>query len=317
MTKKVQLSKKDKKHSIFVVLYSGGYDSTCVAMRLLAEDKKRKVILLILKTWFMGFTKGRKFYKRLQERFGEDRVELRIVKSDILKRIFSKGFWYQATYGIPSGQWCAYCNVAMHISAVIFCLENGFNNVADGANKWQAYRIPIQQRAACELYRQFYSNFSINYLNPVFEYKSTRRELYKMGVLTRNEFINTYRIKQDGKLTLGKLFWKTTRNFFWEITGRYPQVQCHIVIYRNYFIQVRAFFAWISTKIRNKPFNIVKVVKPELLLNGENESGKSHKEALYPPIKLEDIEQKLLMGKEIIEDYFNQKNIITTSSKNK
>jgi len=50
----------------------------------------------------------------------------------------------------------------------------------------------------------------------------------------------------------------------------------------------------------------VKVVKPELLLKGENESEKKCEEVLYPPIKLENIEQKLLMGKEIIEEYFNK-----------
>ncbi len=50
----------------------------------------------------------------------------------------------------------------------------------------------------------------------------------------------------------------------------------------------------------------MKVVKPELLLKGENESEKKCEEVLYPPIKLENIEQKLLMGKEIIEEYFNK-----------
>lgn len=299
MKKKQTEIKKNTK----VVLFSGGYDSTLAAALFLEEDKKNKVLLLVLKPWFVTNTKKQKFGKLLIKKYGKNRVKIKIQKTDILKKIFEKGFWYQATFGIPSGEWCAYCNTAMHISAVIFCLENGYSKVGDGASKLQSYRIPVQAEEVSNLYRKFYSKYSIEYTNPVSSIRSTYKVLYKMGVLSKKEYENNYRMFHKGNLTIGKLFSRTWQNFFNEITGKYPQVQCQIVLYRNLYIQGNALLAKISAKLRGKHFDTVKAVKPKLLLKGESEN--KYNGALYPPIKMIEIERKLGMGEKIIGVYFD------------
>ena len=300
MKKKQTKIKKNTK----VILYSGGYDSTLAAALFLEENKKNKVVLLILKPWFITKTKRPKFGKLLINKYGKDRVKIYIEKINILKMIFPKGFWYHATYSIPSGEWCAYCNVAMHISAVIFCLEHGYRKVGDGANKLQSYRIPVQAEEVSNLYRKFYSKYSIEYTNPVSSVRGTYKVLYKIGVLTKKEYENNYRMFHKGKLTIDKLFLRTWQNFFNEITGKYPQVQCQIVLYRNLYIQGNALLAKISAKLRGKSFNVIKAVKPELLLKEESED--KYQEALYPPIKMVEIEKKLKIGEKIIEEHFDK-----------
>lgn len=144
----------------------------------------------------------------------------------MLSRIFKRGFWYQATYGMPSGEWCAYCYIAMHIEAIIFCLENGYNMVADGSSKLQSYRIPVQSEEVADLVKKFYSDYGIEFTNPVSSIRETYKELYKIGVLPKKDYENNYRMFHKGGLTLWKLFSRTIQNFINELTGKYPQVQC-------------------------------------------------------------------------------------------
>lgn len=54
--------------------------------------------------------------------------------------------------------------------------------------------------------------------------------------------------------------------------------------------------------MKGEHFDTIKAVKPNLLLRDESED--KYQGALYPPIKIVEIEKKLEIGKKIIDEHF-------------
>jgi len=67
---------------------------------------------------------------------------------------------------------CGFCKLAMHVRAILFCLEHGVTNVADGANRGMDL-FPDQIRSVIALFRDLYAEFGIDYQTPVFDIAPT------------------------------------------------------------------------------------------------------------------------------------------------
>ena len=154
-----------------VLLYSGGTDSTLAAC-LLAE-KYDKVRLLTFKRFgLFSAANSLSNVARLKARYGQDRFSHEIIPIDGIFRkvsydrfftnLFKHGFFLLST--------CGLCKLAMHVRALIYCLEEGIRNVSDGANKGMNL-FPDQQPGVIAMIRAMYAKFGIDYSNPVFEFE--------------------------------------------------------------------------------------------------------------------------------------------------
>lgn len=132
-----------------LILFSGGKDS--FLSTLLTLEKGYKVNLV---TYRKGMDLNSKnvliAYKRLQKRYGTDRVNIIGVKNTdaIWRELICEFYNFDTKYimnkfgKITISQYnCLSCRTAMYILSIIICKQNNINHVIDGARKCQLFAI--------------------------------------------------------------------------------------------------------------------------------------------------------------------------------
>ncbi|MFH2203256.1 MAG: 7-cyano-7-deazaguanine synthase [Elusimicrobiota bacterium] len=154
-----------------VVLFSGGTDSTLAAA--LAAESGRKIHLVTYDRFGLYSTGNtRRAAQGLSEKFGADKVTHTVLRYDglfrhasyerYLSNLTRHGFFVLST--------CGLCKLAMHIRTIVYCLDHGFKNVCDGANKGMDL-FPAQMDCVIDELKKLYARFGIAYTNPVFDYE--------------------------------------------------------------------------------------------------------------------------------------------------
>jgi hypothetical protein len=153
-----------------VVLFSGGSDSTLTAA-IEAEGASVVHLLTFRRFGIFHTENSQRNVPRLRRVFGEDRFLHRSYDVDGLFRWLSyEGYLGNARrHGFMLLSTCGLCKLAMHLRALLYCLEHGIHRVADGANR-QMNIYPAQMRPVLEALRGMYARHGIEYANPVFDY---------------------------------------------------------------------------------------------------------------------------------------------------
>ena len=170
------------------VLFSGGTDSTA-AVALLAESYDR---LHLLSYGHSGISKpenSRTNVRLLEQRFGE-RFEHRIYDVDRLFRwVTYLNYWENVRkFGFFNLTTCGLCKLSMHVRTLVYCLDHGIGEVADGANRHMSH-FPAQMQEVLDELRDLYARFGIVYQNPVFDYDSPGGLdwTHKVGLIPKEE----------------------------------------------------------------------------------------------------------------------------------
>lgn len=156
--------------SRIAVMYSGGTDSTA-AVTLLAETYQRIHMLTYKHSGLASIENSGFHLPRLRELYGSDKFEHIILDTDDLfnKVTYDNYFSNLREYGFFTLTSCGHCKLAMHIRTLMYCLENGISEVADGANKNMSH-FPAQMIEVIAELKKMYQRFGVNYTSPVFDY---------------------------------------------------------------------------------------------------------------------------------------------------
>ncbi|MCO4768427.1 MAG: 7-cyano-7-deazaguanine synthase [Deltaproteobacteria bacterium] len=213
---------KRKAHA--AVLFSGGTDSTLAAAQML--DECDKVTLLTFDPGYLLFLDNTKVHaEALQERFGADRVEHRIIDiRHFIKDILGVDVGADLReYGFNmSSLVCLGCRLSMHAFAIYWCLQNEVPYLADGSIRAQS-TIPEQMESVIRRNRRFYSQeYGIRHFSPIYEESESDQRLDELGITgkkkLKRQFILfdtqatcVFGVPADvyGRLFYGKLVGKT------------------------------------------------------------------------------------------------------------
>jgi predicted subunit of tRNA(5-methylaminomethyl-2-thiouridylate) methyltransferase len=158
------------------LMFSGGVDST-IAAAMLAE-KYDKVHLLTYNNgyghMFMESTKKRvdELNKRFPDKFA---FNLSSTK-ELFEKITVNNVVNEYKEHKSGFVWCMGCKLGMHTKSIIYCLENGIPNMADGSSK-DTESMVEQKPFSIALIRSIYERFNINFYTPV--YNIPRKEKIK------------------------------------------------------------------------------------------------------------------------------------------
>ena len=170
-----------------LVLFSGGKDSMLSSI-LLIEQGFQVYLVHYDNSFELGNKNVKNGFKRLQEKYGSDKVKyLGVKKIDGIFREFIKDFYNFKTneiskkYGeITISQFnCLACRLSMYIETIIICNSLGISYVADGARKSQLFAI--EQDKMLALFSELFKKYNINLLLPVKDLKDDFQE--------KNEFL--------------------------------------------------------------------------------------------------------------------------------
>lgn len=207
------------------VLYSGGSDSTLTAYK--AAQRSPRVHLLTFRRFGMVHVeRSETNIPRLRERCGPERfVRPPMASIDSLFRHVTYEHYLPdlLRHGFYTLTTCGSCKVAMHLAALVYCLDHGVRTVWDGANRHMVL-FPAQMPGVIDRLRTLYASAGILYENPVFHYednqglnfgsflyglgkrdaerlrdptrRTTGRELYEAGILPDPEVKGTPYDKQ-------------------------------------------------------------------------------------------------------------------------
>ena len=166
------------------VLYSGGTDSTLAAVLMLREA--RKVVLLTFDPGYVFFLANTQVHARmLAERFGEERVEQRVidVRPLVGRLLFgaARSDFKKYAFGLTSLV-CLGCRLSMHAAAIIHLLESGIPYLADGAIRQQC-DTPEQMESTLESQREHYmERYGLVHMSPLYEEARSDLVLQEMGL---------------------------------------------------------------------------------------------------------------------------------------
>lgn len=150
-----------------LILYSGGTDSTCTAA--LMAERFSNIHLL---TFYQGRGKNacgiNDNIHSLERRFVHNRFIHKVISTTKLVRFISYNrycrYFFKHKWLILST--CGFTTLSWHINAIVYCLENDIEVVADGLTK-ELMHFPGHMDAVIEVFRKLYDEFGIKYINPV------------------------------------------------------------------------------------------------------------------------------------------------------
>ena len=152
------------------VLYSGGSDST-LAAALAMEEFDKLHLLTFSRFGIFGIERAEVNVRKLEARFGADRIEHHVIDIDRLfeKVSYDRYFRTLRRHGMLVLSTCGLCKLAMHLRALLFCLDQGIDVLLDGANRAMDI-YPAQMKPVIERMQGMYDHFGIDYRTPVFDY---------------------------------------------------------------------------------------------------------------------------------------------------
>jgi len=168
--------------SEIVLLFSGGADSGLAAVRLL-ESHERVRLLTVRHGLELLIARSARLAGRLQQRYGADRVEHRIVANRALFRTAAGGRLLRPVHLHYPGVLVLAERAALHGAAAACCRALGIRDVADGSTVRQAAVAPPQRRESVEAFRAFHARFGARYHCPIYEETSAAARLSEMGLL--------------------------------------------------------------------------------------------------------------------------------------
>ncbi len=199
---------------VIAVLFSGGCDSTLASA--IAAERASEVRLLTYRR--LGIFKAGAplaMADRLKKKYPGTafRFEIMDISREYSQLCYENYFVNIMKHGIKLVSVCGLCRLAMHWRTIIYCLENGINEVYDGAVE-KAKTFPEQnRRIMIDSVKTLYSHFGIDYSNPVYGLgEHVEEELYKKGIIPVKKMKQTERDKQP--VCIDNLLFSAFANYY-------------------------------------------------------------------------------------------------------
>jgi len=180
-------------------LYSGGADSTLAAALVANRYDSIKLMTYHRLGFFKTEENVKVNFERLKKQFSSVKFSLEIIDiNSLFKKIQYDNYpYYVKKYGSICMSICGLCKLAMHWQTILYCKKNSINHVCDGAVKEMSVFPAQNMEIALKNLKKLYSDFNINYMNPVFKKgKTTEKILHKMKIIPSSSYKMTRHDKQ-------------------------------------------------------------------------------------------------------------------------
>lgn len=175
-------------------MFSGGVDSTLAAV-ILAREYDRVHLLTYSNGYghvFMNKTRDR--VDELRRKFG-NKFEYRLTSSkDLFEQITVNNVANEVIEHKSGFVWCMGCKLGMHTKSIIYNLEKGVPEMADGSSRDTSEMVE-QKPFSLALIRSVYRRFNIAFHTPVYniprkeEIRRLREMKFNMGFRIMDRFI--------------------------------------------------------------------------------------------------------------------------------
>lgn len=166
---------KARKTSPVAVLFSGGIDSTAVAVHLLQEGRE---------THLITFDNGAEKWLELAE-YKAGFIRKRFPGLCTWELLDSASLFHDLAiapmvedvgkYGKGGNLVCCGCKLAMLCEAIVYCRKNGIGEIADGFQKGQDY-YPEQTPDYIVPADRFARSYGIRYIHPFWDHPELKQE---------------------------------------------------------------------------------------------------------------------------------------------
>lgn len=172
------------------LLYSGGLDSTALAIYLLERYDKVHLITCLSGLSPFGHNWISPNLSRLKELYGDRLIFEKIIISEIKKKIMGPSLQLMRKSRSPLAI-CLICKLAMETGEILYCKKNHIHECTDG-NSINQTEFFLQKRAYLKSSNSFFKRWGLKYrMNPLY-YKSRdkqRKKLDSLGFERANSII--------------------------------------------------------------------------------------------------------------------------------
>jgi len=162
-----------------VVLFSGGTASTLTAIRT-GRLFDRVHLLTFTRRGLSGQEHVTDQARRLARFFGDQQkfVQVFISTNRLCRKVMYESYWKNWwRHGFMVLSHCGLCQVSFHWRAIVYCLENKLEHLADGAVRTANVYPERIEAAMLGHFRELYASFGIEYLTPIYEEEKRVEEI--------------------------------------------------------------------------------------------------------------------------------------------
>lgn len=168
------------------ILFSGGSDSTLTAA-LMCEQFDKVYLLTFFHSGIPNIERTKINANRLALKYGKDRInQILIDIEEVFKKIYYMNYFEDLkkykTFMVSCS--CDACQLAMHTMTIIYNIKNKIRFTCDGYKAEKEHIYSFMSKDGIKEIRKFYSNFGLEYQNPVYNIIRTDWVLYEMGITT-------------------------------------------------------------------------------------------------------------------------------------
>ena len=170
------------------MMFSGGVDTTLAAIKMLEENRCRRLHLLTFCNGYcVNVGSSRVHVDELRKLFGEERVVHEIIYvTELFERLRSPVTELIKEYGSTLViDLC--CRLSMESAAIIYALNQGITEICDGTNIDQG-RLFLERPEYLRVSKEYFASFGIRYFSPVYARSGGRagrmKELADRGIST-------------------------------------------------------------------------------------------------------------------------------------
>ena len=177
------------------LMFSGGVDSTTAAVRLAERYDRVHLLTYDNGYWHTHIDRTRRRVEELRRRVGDRFVHEIASVRDLFELVLSDPQAEFQRYG--SGfVWCLGCKTAMHTRSILYNLEHGIGELADGSSGSTGEMVE-QMPLSLELGTVFDGRHGIAFGNPIYdiprsqEIEELRKRGFRMGLRIGDRFLGT------------------------------------------------------------------------------------------------------------------------------
>jgi len=166
-----------KKNKEIALMYSGGLDTTYLALQL-AEGFSKVHLLTFCNGICLRVGASNKHALMLQEKYGKEKYEHAIISIGDIFAVIKKGITTDMLKYRSPLLFDLCCRLSMEMATICYCIEKGVLYATDGSNPYTQGEMFIQQGEYLNTSGELFSEYGIQYIQQ-YRHRESRQNILK------------------------------------------------------------------------------------------------------------------------------------------
>ena len=176
------------------LMFSGGVDSSVAAIKLQEQFDRVHLLPFSNRYGHYGFKRTVRRVAELEERYPGKFVHFTSSIKDLFEKVCLSSIISDYRKFNSAFMWCMGCKLAMHARSIVYCRQNGVENMSDGSASDSSEMVE-QSLLSVSMIHWFYADWDVRFFVPVYsverdDKRAMLKEMgFRMGIPVRDRYL--------------------------------------------------------------------------------------------------------------------------------